>query len=1134
MKLLELEIHNIASIADARVDFAGSPLRDAGVFLISGPTGAGKSTLLDAICLALYDNVPRMKRTEMRTRADGPGTDNGMAPNDARQLLRQGTSEGFARLTFEANNGLTYRAEWIAERTVRRSRGTDAGKIKTRRRLLTCLSDPSETPLDKIAAVNDAVVGLTGLTYEQFCRTTMLAQGEFTRFLLSDDDAKADILEKITNKTVYTRIGARIFEETRRRENAVRELEARRGMVRIMPPDARAALAGERTRMADNATQGRTRLKALGVARQWLTREAELNERRQSETEAVRRAQSAVSDEAFVRLCRLLERLEASAEARRALRAEADARAEAARDRAGIGALRLQFRSYLRLKGRLVERRDAAFSAAEDLRRRIGAYGVRAEAFAQADTVNDALSAAIAARRAITDLTRQRAHAETSLPDLDKAFRNAKAAAADAAATTAAAKDRVRSLSDNIGRYDFTALSAARDAAIRRREDLRTAAKEMSDITEDTRKYEADLNSYNTAFKKLTATESDCKRLAVEAEKVALELEKAGKRYDLAAATDSERANALRALLIPGCKCPVCRRIVEQVTEPDASAESELRRMLKGELDRAEEAACNARKTLTDAQAALLADRRVSDSEKARLKKVYDELTGRREKLIGELEALHTAPEALDKAYAEAENRRAEAARALEAREKLIAGRQTEQKELDRRAEAEKKAAAAMERARAAADSARELIKSADENLAARRADLEAAIAVLDAITGIEAWTDERRAGEDAFKAVFNKSLANYRKLTADRDSSLADFETARTAILGLEAVEGTLPWRADTADLSDAADVPGADPAAMLHGIASEYTRLKTLVGRSETDAKACRAQVEAFLQAQHDFSEAELAQLNEVTDREAKIAKDTVDKVHTALEDAQKALKRTEIDLEEHRAARPGIEEGATAGKIAEEEQALTQRIDEIYGRLGSIDAQLKADDEAIAAVGKLQEQIDCARAEYEQWNGLNALFGSADGAKFKRIAQGFILEALLQRANRYLQRLTDRYSLTMQPGTFSIDVIDAYNGGARRSANTGSGGESFMVSLSLALALSDISPRLAVDTLFIDEGFGTLSGEPLARAVALLRSLQRESGRRVGIISHIEALAKEIPVRIEVIKDPSSATSRLALSD
>lgn len=119
-------------------------------------------------------------------------------------------------------------------------------------------------------------------------------------------------------------------------------------------------------------------------------------------------------------------------------------------------------------------------------------------------------------------------------------------------------------------------------------------------------------------------------------------------------------------------------------------------------------------------------------------------------------------------------------------------------------------------------------------------------------------------------------------------------------------------------------------------------------------------------------------------------------------------------------------------------------------------------------------------------------------------------------------------------MQPGTFSIDVIDAYNGGARRSANTGSGGESFMVSLSLALALSDISPRLAVDTLFIDEGFGTLSGEPLARAVALLRSLQRESGRRVGIISHIEALAKEIPVRIEVIKDPSSATSRLALTD
>ena len=124
--------------------------------------------------------------------------------------------------------------------------------------------------------------------------------------------------------------------------------------------------------------------------------------------------------------------------------------------------------------------------------------------------------------------------------------------------------------------------------------------------------------------------------------------------------------------------------------------------------------------------------------------------------------------------------------------------------------------------------------------------------------------------------------------------------------------------------------------------------------------------------------------------------------------------------------------------------------------------------------------------------------------------------------------MRELTDRYALKVVPGTFVISVEDAYQGFASRPASTISGGESFLVSLSLALALSDIGETLSVDTLFIDEGFGTLSGAPLQNAVNTLKALRKKADRHVGIISHIDELKDRIPVRIQVEKSGKTASS------
>lgn len=155
---------------------------------------------------------------------------------------------------------------------------------------------------------------------------------------------------------------------------------------------------------------------------------------------------------------------------------------------------------------------------------------------------------------------------------------------------------------------------------------------------------------------------------------------------------------------------------------------------------------------------------------------------------------------------------------------------------------------------------------------------------------------------------------------------------------------------------------------------------------------------------------------------------------------------------------------------------------------------------------------------------------LVGDSTGKKFRQIAQSYVLSSLISSANSYLRTLTDRYTLKVVPGTFVILMEDAYQGYATRAASTISGGESFLVSLSLALALSDIGQQLAVDILFIDEGFGTLSGEPLQNAVNTLKTLHRKAGRRVGIISHVEELREKIPVQIRVNQEGMSSVSRI----
>ena len=217
----------------------------------------------------------------------------------------------------------------------------------------------------------------------------------------------------------------------------------------------------------------------------------------------------------------------------------------------------------------------------------------------------------------------------------------------------------------------------------------------------------------------------------------------------------------------------------------------------------------------------------------------------------------------------------------------------------------------------------------------------------------------------------------------------------------------------------------------------------------------------------------------------------------------------------------------------EIATELAALEAQRSRLSEQIGAQRALLDSDAQHRENQQALFEQISDQTVESDIWQRLDGLIGSAKGDKFRKFAQGLTLDHLLQLANRHLARLHGRYLLRRKPtGELELDIVDAWQGDATRDTRTLSGGEGFLVSLALALALSDlVSNKTSIDSLFLDEGFGSLDGDTLEIALTALDSLNA-SGKMIGIISYVEALKERIPAQIRVEKGGGIGHSRLVV--
>ena len=224
MKFKKLTIKNIGSIESKTIDFTADPLGSSSLFLISGPTGSGKSIILDAICLALYGKAVRLEKVSNRDNYMDPQfnctTDGSISLSDARQLVRRGTTSACAELVFDGNDGREYTASWKATRGKKENINT---RLTASRHIMAAdgsIDCNKETECNLFIASANVV----GLKFDEFCRTTLLAQGEFTRFLDSDTKEKANILEKVTGTEKFSKIGEKINERFKEIQESAKDL----------------------------------------------------------------------------------------------------------------------------------------------------------------------------------------------------------------------------------------------------------------------------------------------------------------------------------------------------------------------------------------------------------------------------------------------------------------------------------------------------------------------------------------------------------------------------------------------------------------------------------------------------------------------------------------------------------------------------------------------------------------------------------------------------------------------------------------------------------------------------------------------------------------------------------------------
>ncbi|MFK8934000.1 AAA family ATPase [Acinetobacter junii] len=1194
MKILSIRLKNLASLAGEHfIDFESEPLAHAGLIAIIGKTGAGKSTILDAMCLALFNKIPRLKDSDGKL-LDVDGSE--LLTNSPLTVLRRGTGHGFAELCFVAQDQKHYLARW----EIKRARENANGKLQSVQRSLKCLTD-GIVVADKTKAVETHIQQITQLSFEQFTRAVLLAQSEVTAFLKARDNERGELLEYLTNSSIFAKIGQLAFEKTKEVRLQREKLESVLGHIEIRSDEEIAELQQRFKQLQQHVQQLENEKNQFRQQQQWFEQRDKINKDialKKQDYDLQLKAQENIAKDRY-----LLSQLETFAEIRPIVFQQQQLQKtlqqlapQIQQKHHEFSTLTTQFEQQKTLYTQV----ETTLNQFQDFEQKHQTELTQVRKFVQErDYIAEEYKKT---KIRLTQLESQQQPLIEQQQQLEQSIQNLSAQhtacleqlkhSAQYAPLDNGLHAHIQQLKQFIQQYQKVenTLGSIQQAQTQLKQDQNTfnslitqfgttqqieqRIEQQSKLKETQQIYLNQLdaiqqklqhyfelknevftsqNKFDAVQKQTQQLEQDSKKAEQDYQAAKTEREKLQQVLQQQRLLHAENIEHLRAELKHGEACLVCG----STEHPYRDDESQISKALYALQQQQELQSIQQEQQLFQlwqkAQQQFTQSHTEQNQSQQQLQQLNEKVKTHDHVLQQHVSQTNIQ---LDVSLTEHDITTKMQSLVLEASQT----RQQLEKELLQLNQANKDQHVLHQNIQntlhqlQTVEHLQQQIQhivdclNADDKMAWSKQGLSFSQQVLHALQQRSQQLEHAESlikQKEQINQQLNVLKTNLTGLTTQQTEcaqQLKDIEikgkqntdaanqliitmTGSTEIKANEWLQQHDQQRQQLQSKYQQVKQSFEQARQNYEQQKNVLEQLKAQQQQNHDALERCKTEITNWLAQHQNFAEDQLSELLAFSSTQEQQIRSTIQQADRALSEANSALKTIQEQLNTHLQSEPNIQVEQLTELINANQEILQQTTDQ----RDQLKLQLEVHQQNLAKQKQFADQIQQIQQQEHRWNKISSLIGDSKGKEFRDLAQQYNLDILLEYANQQLAMLSQRYTLKRLDNSLSLAIIDHDMDGETRSVASLSGGESFLTALAISLAIANMaSGSMKIESLFIDEGFGTLDASSLHMVMNALDQLQSQ-GRKVILISHIQEMHERIPVQIQV-QPMGSGSSRI----